>query len=112
VDAERRAGTGVDLDVERGRRSVEREPAGREEHPLGQGCEVHVATAEPRTLDHLAQSGSRRLGSVYYRASCPACGQPAVWHDQAVGQLPGLAVVRTTSEVVACTTCDSEARLP
>ncbi|MGN6330548.1 MAG: hypothetical protein ACTHOD_02720 [Motilibacteraceae bacterium] len=65
---------------------------------------------EHRTLDHLAQSGSRRLGSVYYRASCPACGQPAVWHDQAVGQLPGLAVVRTTSEVAVCTTCDSEGR--
>lgn len=61
---------------------------------------------DPRSIDRLADGGSCRLGSVYYRASCPTCGQPAVWHDEAVGQLPGLTVVCTTSEVVCCTTCD------
>lgn len=114
------------LDVEGTRRRVDGEQTGREERHSGQRCEVHLAPAgrlapssrshrqpgepEHRTLDDLAQSGTRCLGSVYYRASCPACGQPAVWHDEAVGQLPGLALVRTTSEVVVCTTCDGRTR--
>lgn len=58
------------------------------------------------TLDRLAERGTRRLGSVYYRAACPRCGEPAVWRDEAVGQLPGLGVVRTSSDVACCVTCD------
>lgn len=108
----------------RGVRSANGGALRSDEHVPGQGDDVHLATpgrlassnrsgrspVERRhhTLDRLAEGGSRRLGSVYYRASCPACGHPAVWHDEAVGQLPGLAVVRTTSEVVCCTVCDGD----
>lgn len=121
VDAHHRAA----VDVERPRPNVDPGPTGSEERLPGQEAEVHLAAPsrlapsgrsrrplaerEHRTLDRLAEGGNRCLGSVYYRASCPACGQPAVWHDQAVGQLPGLVVVRTTSEVVCCTTCDGTA---